>query len=243
MNYREKYLKYKTKYLKLKSIIGGSTLYPVLYKDIKNEILWGEDEDILTNKDDTIKKDLWDHEQYKSDSSILVSHAYAILVKKYKISEEEFYIRLGKTRLKEKVLERIKKSVDGENKTEDKIIEDDILAKYIPKVANDEILTAIQYEIGIQRPFKIDKIRKFLKDKGFSLTNIIEDINCLEKNRDECRGNCRWQPIDNESRGEIGGTCYRINYDIIPLKRKKKEKEELLKKILQEKVTEAKRGI
>ena len=38
-------------------------------------------------------------------------------------------------------------------------------------------------------------------------------------------------------------SCYRINYDIIPLKRKKKEKEELLKKVLQKKVTEAKRDI
>jgi len=225
MNYREKYLKYKTKYLKLKSIIGGSTLYPVLYKDIKNKILWGEDEDILSNKDDTIKNDLWKHEQYRNDSSIPVSHAYAVLVNKYGISEEEFYFRLGKTRLKDKVLERIKKSTDGENKTEnieDKVIGDDILDKYIPKVANNEVLTAIKYQVGINRPFKIGKIRTFLESKGFSSYNIIEDINCLEKTRNDCRENCRWQPIDNEPRNEIGGTCYRVDYNPKPRRMKPK---------------------
>ena len=219
MNYREKYLKYKTKYLKLKSIIGGSTLYPALYEEIKNDILWGEDEDILTNKDDNIKNELWNHEQYRNDSSILVSHAYDVLVKTHGISEEEFYIRLGKTRLKEKVLERIKKSVEGESKTEnieDKVIEDDILDKYIFKVANNEVLTAIKYQVGINRPFKIGKIRKFLESKGFSSSNIIEDINCIKKSKENCLGDCRWQPIDNDSKNEIGNTCYRTDYNPKP---------------------------
>lgn len=219
MNYREKYLKYKTKYLKLKSIIGGSTLYPALYEEIKNDLLWGEDEDILTNKDNNLRDELWDHEQYRSDSSILVSHAYDVLVKTHGISEEEFYIRLGKTRLREKVFEKIKKSAVGENQTEnieDKVIRDDILDKYIPKVANNEVLTAIKYQVGINRPFKIGKIRKFLESKGFPSSNIIEDINCLEKTRNDCHENCRWQPIDNEHRNEIGGTCYRIDYNPKP---------------------------
>ena len=142
MNYKDKYLKYKTKYLRLKNLIGGSKLYPALYEDIKNDILWGDDENILTNIDD-IKKQLWDHDQYESDSSILVSHAFDVLVRKNGISEEEFFDRLSKTRIGEIVLKRIKKS----NNIDNEKIPDDILEKYILKVANSETLTTILYHL------------------------------------------------------------------------------------------------
>tara|TARA_B110000908_G_scaffold171759_1_gene235751 strand:+ start:147 stop:908 length:762 start_codon:yes stop_codon:yes gene_type:complete len=230
MNYKEKYIKYKTKYLKLKFKIGGYKIYSELYEKIKNQDLWSDDkykdEHILADKNKYILNELWNHQQYNDDSSIPVNHAYNILVKKYNITEEEFFLRLSKTRIQDSFPE-LKNLFKSEN-PEDKVIKDEILERLIHKLptlgheklrtglklnsnlekpSNNEVYTEMTLQINIKKPFTIKKVKTFLESKGYNVSNFMDEFNCLTKNHNNCIESidtCRWEPNNN--------TCYRVDY-------------------------------
>lgn len=215
MNYREKYLKYKTKYLKLKSIIGGSKY--------ENDDRMLDDNDIMmmVNNNFKLMDKVFTNKTYRTIGTIMVKEMFKLLG----IDEEKFSKKLLLTSIGTEKTD----SEENDEEQNNIILNKDIAEKLIKKISKNSL------KLEDFSTTDLSKIKKILRSYGHDITNIGDELDCIIKSKDECQDKCRWQPVFHALKGEMEESCYRINYDIIPLKRKKKEKEELLKKVLQKK--------
>jgi len=196
MNYREKYLKYKTKYLKLKSIIGGSRY--------ENDERMLDDNDIMNivTNDFKLMEKVFANETYQTKGTIMVKEMFELLG----IDEEKFSKKLLLTSINTEKTD----SEENDEEQNNIILNKDIAEKLIKKISKNNL------KLEDFLTTDLSKIKKILRSHGYDITNIIEDINCIKKSKENCLGDCRWQPIDNDSKNEIGNTCYRTDYNPKP---------------------------
>jgi len=93
----------------------------------------------------------------------------------------------------------------GSKDPEDVPIDPEIASLLVKKISNGEK--------DISSPPYTLRILKNNLSSDYNISKIKEELNCLKKDKEECNIDCRWQPIDNDEKGESKDTCYRIDYD------------------------------
>ena len=199
MDFKKKYLKYKTKYLQLKNQLGG-------------EDFAGDNRELEDYQIDRIIKGIPGAEKvymnriFMEKGTLSISELFSLL----NVSPLVFRILLNKT--------------DYTNNApltplDDLIFKNtlDLLFKKIDHTNSEaEKLSSVHMKLenGFISPYSIKQVKLFLEKNRVNTTHLLEDINCIKNtDRAECiksSRECRWQPINTST--EDAETCYRINY-------------------------------